>query len=35
MVHGDISSSNKRVQRKQKKALKARQARTAKKNELI
>ena len=35
MVHGDISSSNKRVQRKKKKAAKARQARAAKKNELI
>lgn len=35
MVHGDISTSNKRVQRRKKKALKARQARTPKKNELI
>ncbi len=35
MVHGDISSSNKRVQRKKKKAAKARQARDARKNELI
>lgn len=35
MVHGDISNSNKRVQRRKKKAIKARQARAAKKNELI
>ena len=35
LVHGDISSSNKRVQRRKKKALKARQMRTPKKNELI
>ena len=35
MVHGDISSSNKRAQRRKKKAIKARQARTPKKNELI
>ena len=35
MIHGGISSSNKRAQRKKKKALKARQARTAKKNEII
>ena len=35
MVHGDISNSNKRAQRRKKKAVKARQARTAKKNELI
>ncbi len=35
MVHGDISSSNKRQQRRKRKAIKARQARTAKKNELI
>ena len=35
MVHGDISSSNRRAQRKKKKAVKARQARAAKKNELI
>ncbi len=35
IVHGDISNSNKRVQRRKKKAVKARQARTAKKNELI
>ncbi|MDO5327841.1 MAG: hypothetical protein Q4G00_14165 [Clostridia bacterium] len=35
MVHGDISSSNKRVQRRQRKAIKARQARIPKKNELI
>lgn len=34
-VHGDISSSNKRAQRKKRKAVKARQARAAKKNELI
>ena len=35
MVHGDITNSNKRAQRKQRKAVKARQARAAKKNELI
>lgn len=35
MVHGDISSNNKRVQRKKRKAIKARQARTQKKNEII
>ena len=35
MIHGGISSSNKRAQRKKKKAIKARQARTAKKNEII
>ena len=35
MVHGDISTSNKRQLRRKKKALKARQARTPKKNELI
>ena len=35
MIHGDISSSNKRYQRRQRKAVKARQARTEKKNELI
>ena len=35
MVHGDISSNNKRAQRRKKKAIKARQARTPKKNELI
>lgn len=35
MVHGDISSSNKRFQRKKRKAVKERQARAAKKNELI
>ncbi len=35
LVHGDISNSNRRAQRRKKKAVKARQARTAKKNELI
>ena len=35
MVHGDISNSNKRAQRRKRKAVKARQARAAKKNELI
>ncbi len=35
MVHGDISNSNRRAQRRKKKAVKARQARAAKKNELI
>ena len=35
MIHGGISSSNKRAQRKKKKALKARQARTAKNNQII
>ena len=35
MVHGDISNSNKRAQRRKKRAVKARQARAAKKNELI
>ncbi len=35
MIHGGISSSNKRAQRKRKKALKARQARTAKNNQII
>ncbi|MBR3018405.1 MAG: hypothetical protein IKH57_15235 [Clostridia bacterium] len=35
MIHGGISSSNKRAQRKKKKAIKARQARTEKKNEII
>ena len=35
MIHGGISSSNKRAQRKRKKAIKARQARTQKKNEII
>ncbi|MBR5111383.1 MAG: hypothetical protein IK099_14485 [Clostridia bacterium] len=35
MIHGGISSNNKRVQRKKKKAIKARQARTEKKNEII
>ena len=35
LIHGGISSSNKRAQRKKKKAIKARQARTEKKNEII
>ncbi|MBQ7655322.1 MAG: hypothetical protein IJS41_02320 [Clostridia bacterium] len=35
LIHGGISSSNKRAQRKKKKAIKARQARTQKKNEII
>lgn len=35
MIHGDISTSNKRAARKRRKAVKARQARIEKKNELI
>ena len=35
MVHGDISSSNSRVQRRRNKAIKRRQARQPKKNEII
>ena len=35
MVHGDISSSNKRYQRRKKREIKARRARETKKNELI